>query len=534
MIRLAELYQRLDRTTRTGEKLAALEVYFREAAAEDAIWALYFLSGRKIKRAVSYRLLQEAATERCGLPAWLVGECRGMVGDLSETISLLLDPPECADPPALHELVERYLLPLPASDDAMRKRLINEAWDRLDPWQRFVFHKLLGGSLRLGVAQRLVVRGFAAAVGAEPEVVAHRLTGAWEPTASTYRMIVEGDEALDALRPYPFCLATAHDGDPSVLGQPGELAAEWKWDGIRAQLLHRQGRVGLWSRGEESIERSFPELVDAGRLLPEGTVLDGELLAWDFENAKPLGFASLQKRLNRVDVRPTLFGPEVPVIFLAYDLLQWGGEDWRGRLFDERRRGLEQVVAGLETPVVELSELVSFGSWEELAELRGSSRERGVEGLMLKKRDSLYVSGRKAGSWWKWKVTPHTIDAVMVYAQRGHGERAGVFSDYTFAVWDDGGELVAVTKAYSGLTNQEIDEITRWVRKHSIGRRGPVHVVEPELVFEIAFEGIQTSSRHRGGVALRFPRMLRWRKDKKPGEADTLASLRRLLDANGG
>ncbi|WP_428386408.1 ATP-dependent DNA ligase [Mucisphaera sp.] len=534
MKRFAHLYQQLDRTTRTSEKLAALEAYFTEVPPEDAIWALHFLTGRRIKRALPYKLLQDEAATRSGYPPWLVSQCRQMVGDLSETISLLLPhTPNDTDPPSLHELVEDLLLPLPISYDQQKRKLLNAAWDRLDPWQRFVFHKLLSGALRVGVAERLVIRGFAAAVNAQPEDIAYRLTGHWDPTPETYRRIVEGDTQLDALRPYPFCLATPHEGTPETLGDPADFQAEWKWDGIRGQLIHRQNQVGLWSRGDAAIQQAFPELADAARQLPDGTVLDGEILAWDHDNHKPQSFNALQKRLNRIDVRPTLFGPEIPVVFRAYDLLEHEGQDLRPQPLTERRTKLEAIINddNINPSLLTLSPTIPFTDWSDLTTLREQSRDRAVEGLMLKRLDSPYGTGRKTGLWWKWKVAPHTVDAVMIYAQRGHGERAGVFSDYTFAVWDDNNELVPVTKAYSGLTNEEIDKVSRWVRKNTLDRRGPIHRVNPQHVFEIAFEGIQASARHRSGVALRFPRMLRWRTDKQPEDADRLATLKKLLDA---
>lgn len=529
MKRLAQLYQRLDQTNRTSEKTEALRAYFEETPAQDAVWTLYFLSGRRIKRAVSYRILQEEAARRSDLPTWMLAECRQTVGDLAETIALLLPETEVQEPLSLNVLVERFLLPMPGSSDEQRRRLLNQAWDGLDAWQRFVFHKLISGSLRIGVAQRLLVRGFAAAVDVEPEVIAHRMTGRWEPTAETFRMLVEGDASLDALRPYPFCLATQQHGSPEALGEPNAYLAEWKWDGIRAQMIRRNGQTGLWSRGEEAIDGAFPELMDLGGQLPEGTVLDGEVLAWDFEQDRPMSFASLQKRLNRKEVPPTLFGPEIPVVFRAYDLLELDGVDLRGEPIVQRRRQLEEVVNGADDRLLGVSEVIGFETWEELGALREEARERGVEGVMLKRKDSAYQTGRRAGSWWKWKVAPHTVDAVLVAAQQGHGERAGVFSDYTFAVWD-GEELVTLAKAYSGLTNEEIDKVSRWVRSHTTGRFGPVHAVDPEHVFELAFEGIQESSRHKAGLALRFPRILRWRTDKKPAEADRLETLRKMLD----
>ncbi|QDU71858.1 ATP-dependent DNA ligase [Mucisphaera calidilacus] len=528
MKRLADLYRRLDQTTRTNEKRDALRDYFADAPPEDAAWTLYFLAGRRIKRAISYKLMQQEAARRSNLPDWIIPPCRQMVGDLGETLALLLPPNPDADPPPLHQLVEHYLLPLPQADEKTKRSLLNQAWDQLDPWQRFVFHKLISGSLRIGVGQRLLVRGLASAFDQQPEVVAHRLTGRWEPTPTAYRMIIEGDPALDAMRPYPFCLATQHDSSPDALGSPRDFAAEWKWDGIRAQLIHRKPGVGLWSRGDETIDKAFPELIELGRQLPPGTVLDGEILAWDHDHDRPHAFNTLQRRLNRTDVRPTLFGPEIPVRFVAYDLLEDRGDDLRDQPFTRRRARLEHHVSQTDDPLLVLSESIAFDTWAQLAALREEARDRRVEGLMLKRHDSSYASGRKTGIWWKWKIAPHTVDAVLVAAQHGHGERAGLFSDFTLALWDDD-QLVTVAKAYSGLTNKELETITRWVRANTTARHGPVHTVKAEHVFEIAFEGIQASKRHRSGIALRFPRILRWRTDKKHEEADQLHTLQQLL-----
>jgi DNA ligase-1 len=530
MRRFTDLYFRLDATTRTGEKVEALAEYFREVDPADGAWALAFLAGKRGRRPVSGPAMRAWAAAESGHPAWLVGECHEVVGDLSETIALLL--PEPTDPRdiPLAELVEQHIQPLAlVSDDEKCERLV-VLWRALDAPQRLVLHKLIGGAFRVGVQRRLLTRAIADAAGLDQAVVAHRLAGDWTPDADRFRALMAGDDAdADPARPYPFFLASQFDEEVRLfdarLGDVADWHAEWKWDGIRAQLIRRDGQTIAWSRGEELLEGAFPELRALGDAIPDGTVLDGELLAW--EGDTPLPFALLQRRLNRKRVEPTLF-PDVPVVFMAYDLLEHEGRDIRDEPLETRRSLLEEITQGADAEHLRLSPVIEASSWGELAALREQSRERGNEGLMLKRRGSAYAHGRTRGDWWKWKIDPYTIDAVMIAAQPGHGKRATLFTDYTFALWE-GEELVTIARAYSGLTDREIDEVDAWVRAHTLARHGPVRSVEPELVFELAFEGVQESARHKSGVALRFPRMARWRTDKPAGEADTIERLRALL-----
>jgi DNA ligase-1 len=405
------------------------------------------------------------------------------------------------------------------------------AWRALTARERFVWNKLITGAFRVGVSQQLLTRALAEVAGLDPAIVAHRLMGNWEPTAEFYRSLIAGQTgAEDHSRPYPFFLATPLEEEPSELGEVGEWLAEWKWDGIRAQLLHRGGQVFLWSRGEELITERFPELAELGRGLPPGTVIDGELLPWQGDAVMP--FAQLQRRIGRKTLGRKILA-EVPVVLMAYDLLEFGGEDWRVRPLNERRSQLADLVAAVPAQGRwRLSPAVPGATWEELASARQDSRARQVEGLMLKRLDSPYRVGRQRGDWWKWKISPHTIDAVLIYAQRGSGKRASLYTDYTFGVWDEG-ELVPVAKAYSGLTDAEIRQVDAFVRKNTVEKFGPVRSVTPELVFELAFEGIQRSARHKSGVAVRFPRILRWRTDKKAADADTLTRVKALLPPEG-
>ncbi len=527
----AELYAELDETTRTGEKVDALARYFASAAPEDAAWAVHFLIGRRPKRLVPARRLAEWAMEAAGVPEWLFAECHEAVGDLAETITLLLPPPtDARDDLPLHRWVEERLLPLRHEDEPGQRQAMQAAWAELSGPEAYVWNKLITGGFRVGVSQNLVVRALARAGGVEEPVVAHRLMGAWDPTADFYARIFGADTSdADASRPYPFYLAYALEGEPEALGDVGEWQAEWKWDGIRAQMIRRRGSVYVWSRGEELITERFPELARAAGLLPDGTVLDGEILPW--KEGRPLPFAQLQRRIGRKVLGPKILA-EVPVVLLAYDLLEIEGVDVREEPLHWRRARLEELIASLPTGATDrlpLSPIVPAAHWDDVTEAYHGARDRAAEGLMLKRRDSPFRTGRRRGDWWKWKVEPFTLDAVMVYAQRGHGRRASLYTDYTFAVWKDG-ELVPFAKAYSGLTDAEIRRVDAWVRRNSLQKFGPVRTVKPELVFELAFEGIQRSPRHKSGVAVRFPRILRWRTDKKPEDADSLETIVGLLE----
>ncbi len=554
MKRFAQLYSELDRTTRTNEKVAALKSYFREAPPADAAWALYFLCARKLPRAISSTSLRAIAAEESKLAPWLLDECYSAVGDLGETLALLLPRTKAQTSPPLHQLVAERLLPLRNGGQNGRELLL-QTWRELNGAERFVWNKLITGSFRVGVAQTLVARALAAVAGVEASIMAHRLMGQWQPNLEDFGRIVDGNASSghEVARPYPFFLASPLSDPVAELGDVQEWQIEWKWDGIRGQLIHRKNQVLVWSRGDEMVNDTFPEIVEAAKALPDGTVLDGEILAW--ANERPQPFGQLQRRLGRKAVSAKMQA-QFPVVFLAFDLLEWQGEDWRQRPLRERHRQLETIVqeamskpaakakgsSGVwETPdlfelsaasaprlPLRLSPLIQVGSWEELARIRGESRARNVEGIMLKRLTSPYGVGRPRGDWWKSKIEPLVMDAVLINAQLGHGRRASLYTDYTFGVWHDG-KLVPVAKAYSGLTEEEIAEVDKFVRANTEDKFGPIRAVKPELVFELAFEGIQESSRHKAGLAVRFPRMNRWRHDKKPQDADTLENLRALL-----
>ncbi len=526
----AALYTALDETTATNDKTAALVAYFRDAPPADAAWAVHFLSGRRPKRLVRAGDLRGWAGAEAGVPDWLFEESYHAVGDMAETIGLLLpDGGGGADRPLAYWVEERLLALRGLDANAQREALV-AAWRELGGRERYVWNKLITGAFRVGASQRLVVRALAEVSGISEEVIAHRLMGAWEPGPEFFARLVAADTRdADWSRPYPFFLAHALEQEPAALGDVGEWQAEWKWDGIRGQLIRRAGQTFVWSRGEDLLNGRFPEVEELAAFLPAGTVIDGELLPW--RDGAPLPFAQMQRRIGRKTLGRKVLS-DVPVVLVAYDLLEERGVDIRELPLAERRARLATLVGALPTGAsIRLSPVVAADSWEMLAAARLAARERGAEGLMLKRAGSAYGVGRRRGDWWKWKVDPLTVDAVLIYAQAGSGRRAGLFTDYTFGVWD-GDRLVPIAKAYSGLTDEEIRQVDAFVRRNTLEKFGPVRVVKPELVFELAFEGIQRSTRHKSGVAVRFPRMARRRPDKPASEADTLENVRRMIDAD--
>jgi DNA ligase-1 len=543
----ARLYEELDRTTSTNAKVAAMAAYFTQAAPGDAAWALFFLTQRKIKRLLPTRVLWELTMDLTGLPGWLLEHCYAAVGDGAELVALLVDHPGAEGvwgdrrvPPAqgasadslraskdlsLERWMEERVLPLKDMDLAAQARAMRDYWSGLDALQILVLNKIITGEFRVGASATLAIRALARVAGVSQPIMAHRVMGDWQPSADFFRHLIapEDDQRLDS-HPYPFFLASPLEQEPASLGPREEWVAEWKWDGIRAQVVRRGGATYVWSRGEELVTERFPEIVAGATHLPEGTVLDGEILAF---RGEVLPFAVLQTRIGRQKLTPRILS-DAPVALMAYDLLEEGGEDLRERPLAERRARLEAVLARADSSALLPSPVVAGAGWEDLARVREEARARNVEGLMLKRLSSPYRTGRRRGDWWKWKIAPYTIDTVLIYAHPGHGRRATLFTDYTFAVWDQG-ELTPVAKAYSGLSDAEIAELDAWVRRNTRERFGPTRAVEPTQVFELAFEGIAPSSRHRSGVAVRFPRILRWRKDKPAAEADTLEGVKALL-----
>jgi DNA ligase-1 len=528
----AEAYDEIDTTTSTNLKVSAIARYFRNAPPADAAWAAYILSGRRLKRFIGPALLKRWLVEESGLPQWLVDESYSTVGDLAESIALLTEdtsrPASAVPDTPLSTWIEERLLPLRQADEPRQREEIVQWWRTLPYRECFLLNKLLTGELRVGVSELLVTRALSEVLEVSRADVARRIMGEWYPSAEFWEGLRTGEApAADPSKPYPFYLASPFEAEIESLGSPADWQIEWKWDGIRGQVIRRQGQTFIWSRGEDIVTERFPEIVAAAAFLPDGTVLDGELVAWKSGAVQP--FAALQQRIGRKKLNQTIL-ESVPVHFLAYDLLEQDGEDLRALPLRERRGRLEALLSS-SPPVLGISPLVKAGSWEELAALRAESRSRSVEGLMLKALDSPYGTGRQRGAWWKWKIEPYSFDAVMLYAQPGHGRRSNLYTDYTFGVWD-GDQLVPVAKAYSGLSNAEIGQLDKWIRAHTTEKFGPVRQVEQTQVFELAYEGIAESSRHKSGIALRFPRILRHRTDKPAREADTLASLRAVLAAH--
>ncbi len=588
MKNFAQLVNILGTSTKTNERLEALSNYFATADDKDKVWVIALFTGRRPKRAVNSTKLWEWCGELTNLPTWLFAECYHSVGDLAETISLVLPenislsvdgqqssvdrslsfntqhPTSNSTSPVIRKLstdnsLSYYLetlISISKEDESIRKQFILESWSEMNQLERFVFTKLITGNFRIGVSQGLMVNALAKTTGMESSIIAHRISGNWDPSNITFdELLTEHASTTDHSKPYPFYLAYALQDEPGTLGEPEEWQAEWKWDGIRGQIIKRNNELFVWSRGEELITDKFPEYTHLKELLPDGIVLDGEILP--FNGEMPLPFAALQTRIGRKNVTKKQLS-EAPVAFFAYDLLEYNYEDYRNKPLHERRSRLEEIIQSItlsssnnqtstfnsqrettnEKPVtkneliIKLSPVIDFSSWENLAETRSHAREMGSEGLMLKRKSSIYQTGRKVGDWWKWKIDPLVIDAVMVYAQKGSGRRSNLYTDYTFAV-RDGDKLVTFTKAYSGLTDKEFAQVDAFVKRNSLEKFGPVRTVKPELVFEIAFEGIAASNRHKSGVALRFPRINRWRRDKKADEINTLDDLKEMLSMYG-
>ena len=523
----AEMVSEISTSTKTNDKLQSLINYFGTAPGADKVWIIAIFSGRRPRRAVNSRLMREWCTEILKIPDWLFNECYHTVGDLSETLALLL--PETKKADHVNENLADYLqqfIGIEKEDEEIKKKFIVQSWNQMDRDERFVFNKLITGSFRIGVSQKTIVNALSKVVDLTPSVIAHRISGNWDPSTTSFNdLLSESTSVSDFSKPYPFYLAYALDDDVAHLGPTIEWQAEWKWDGIRGQIIKRNHELFVWSRGEELMTDKFPEYFILKDLLPDGVVLDGEIIP--SVDGNPLPFSVLQTRIGRKNVgRKQLL--EAPISFFAYDLLEYNYEDWREKPLVERREKLEEIILPIENNAIQISEIIPFDSWEDLAGLRKKSRAMNSEGIMLKRKNSDYKVGRKRGDWWKWKIDPLTIDCVMVYAQKGSGRRSNVYTDYTFAV-RDGDKFITFTKAYSGLTDKEFAQVDHFVKRNSIEKFGPVRTVKPELVFEIAFEGIAASNRHKSGVALRFPRMSRWRKDKTVDEINTMDDLKEML-----
>ncbi len=521
----SNLFTKIEQTTSTNAKVSALVEFFEEAPDEDKIWAIALFTHRRPKRTISTAFLREWAVELANIPDWLFENSYHFVGDLAETITLIL--------PFNDNLVEKPLAQWITEIDALKqkgddykKQWVCESWQSLNKDQRFLFNKLISGGFRIAISQRVITKALSKYLEVGDSNLAHRLLGNWSPFNISFEQLMLAEDFRDTIsRPYPFYLASAIEMELEELGQMEEWSAEWKWDGIRGQYIYRHGEIFIWSRGEELVTERFPELHTVSKGIDYDFVLDGVILA--FNEGKLMNFQHLQKRIGSKTVGKKLL-KDVPVIFMAYDLIEFKGEDVRQKALQERREMLLDLVIQSESQNLILSEPIKINEWQDLRELMKVARAKKTEGFMLKNLSSPYRDGRKKGDWWKWKVDAYTIDAVMIYAQRGDGRRAKLFTDFTFALWN-GDRLVTFAKASSGLTDLELEEISQFVRKNTIEKFGPVRSISPELVFELAFEGIQKSKRHKSGIALRLPRITRWRRDKKASEANTLADIKVFL-----
>ncbi len=546
----ALLIKTLDSTNKTTLKVAALVDYFNKASATDKVWTIAILSHRRPPRPVNTTLLREWASELANIPLWLFEESYHIVGDLAETIALVIPTTTSTTEKKLTDYLEE-MIALKRKPDEAKKAYLLSNWKVLDYYERFVFTKLITGGFRIGVSQKLMTRALSKATEIDEDILAYKLMGNWDPNTITFQeLILEQNESDYLSKPYPFYLAYALEGEVTELDDVQNWSAEHKWDGIRSQVILRNDEIFVWSRGEELVTDKYPEFKSFVGVIPNGTVLDGEILP--FPKGQIGTFNDLQTRIGRKTISKALL-VNVPVILKAYDLLEWKGEDIRPLPFIERRKLLDKlykesvVSAKFNHPQKKvskielyrsnlpfhLSDTIYFDSWIDVAQERVRSREMRSEGLMLKRKDSPYLVGRKKGDWWKWKVDPLTIDAVLTYAMRGHGRRSNLFTDYTFALWTENEagekELVTFAKAYSGLTDAEFKQVDAWIKKNTLERFGPVRSVTPHHVFEIAFEGIAFSKRHKSGVATRFPRILRWRTDKTIHEANSLEDLKALI-----
>ena len=521
----AELISTLESTNKTNAKIDAMVHYLNTAPENDKLWFLALFTGKRPKRPVNTNLLKQWALEIIQLPEWLFLESYSSVGDLGETLSLILPPPENDIQKSLSQWMTE-LIHLKDQTDEEKKRYVTESWNGLDYTERFIFNKLIGGSFRIGVSKKLLITALSKYSDIDSSQLMHSIMGKWNVDEMNFDDLITGTNINpDNSKPYPFCLAYPLEKETQELGKPEEWQAEYKWDGIRGQLIKRNTEIFIWSRGEELVTPQFPELVTALEHIPGNFVLDGEILAVNDDEV--LNFNELQKRLNRKTITPKMLR-EIPVKVFVYDILEFNDEDLREKPLSERRKILENLIETYPVEHIKISGSVPFKNWDDLIAIRENSRENNSEGLMLKQKNSHYHSGRKKGDWWKWKVDALTIDAVLIYAQKGSGRRSGYYTDYTFAVKKDD-QLVTIAKAYSGLTDKEIMEVSRFVTKNSLEKFGPVRTVKPELVFEIAFEGIGFSNRHKSGVALRFPRIVRWRRDKKADEIDDIEEVKKLI-----
>lgn len=522
----AQFINALESTNKQTAKTQAIHNFLNEASEYDKKWLLALFTGKKPKRPVSTTLLKQWTLEITNIPEWLFVESYGAVGDLGETIALLLPPQTSSNDKPLHQWMTE-INNLRSLSEVEKKEYVLKSWSQLSTQECFIFNKLIGGSFRVGISSKGMINALAQYYALDESAVAHSIMGDWDMDNISFESLIKGEYTDTQLsKPYPFCLAYPLEGGIESLEDLEQWQIEYKWDGIRGQIIKRKEEIFIWSRGEELVTDQFPELVNAITTIPGDFVIDGEILA--IRDHTVLNFAELQKRLNRKNLTKKIL-EEIPIGFYTYDLLEINNIDIRDQKLQERRTQLQSLLSDHLSNTIQLSTIIESKVLKTIKSLRASARDINSEGLMLKHLSSAYHTGRKKGDWWKWKIDPLTIDAVLIYAQKGSGRRSGYYTDYTFAI-KDGEQLVTIAKAYSGLTDKEIQEVSKFVNKNAIEKFGPVRTVKPELVFEIAFEGIGYSSRHKAGVALRFPRILRWRKDKTLDDIDDINSVKALIN----
>ena len=537
--KFSKLFEDLDSNNSSNKKVNSLTKYFKLNNNLNNILTIYLLIGKKNKRFISGKSLREYYANIYKIPKWLIDECYSKVGDSAEVIALLLQDKilekNIKDDISLNELINEILPKLKKFDENKKKLYIKSLWEKISKDNQLIFNKILSGTFRIGVSKGLVVKAISNMTGVDESIILHRLMGELEPIEETYMFLINQkleQKELD-YKPYPFQLANTFDERIKETISVDKYQFESKWDGIRSQIIKRSNNISIWTRGEELVNKTFPELIKIISHFKNDFVLDGEILIWDENKNRPKNFSLLQKRLGRKS--PSLkIQKDLPVVFMAYDILEINGKDIRSKILSERRNILEKSFSNLISEdksiigKIKITKLHQISNWIDLEEVKNSARKSNTEGLVIKDKQSEYVPGRKKGNWWKYKIDPMQLDGILIYARPGSGKRADLYTDYSFGIWEDN-KLVKFANAYSGLNNEEIRELDKWIRRNTLEKFGPVRSVKPELVFEISFDNIQISKRHKSGIALRFPRITKWRRDKNIMEADNLENALKMI-----
>lgn len=519
----AELYKALKRNNRESDILELLIDYFSKVCERDKIWTLYILSEGKVKKKFRSQLLKECACEYTGIPDWLFEESYRFTGDLIETLSLILPEKETDSHRTLSGWMD-FVNTINLTDESEMKEKIIKAWKDLDHSEKYVFNKLITGSLRSGLKDKVLIKALSEFFNIEPNIIARRLKSEWHPDKISFKELFSGDDPNDVIsKPYAFFTEEVMETESEELGLPGDWLAEWKFTGIRVQIIFRQGDIFIWTEDEDLITDKFPEFENLKNILPEGTVFEGVLLCYG--NGKPLPLTYLKTRTGRKNInRKTMI--EFPVVFIAYDILEYNGNDIRHKVLAERKEIISNIKSQISnSELLKFSQEINFKDWEELRKMRAKSGDFKAKGILLKKKISVRLPECK-DKFLIWKPEPLSIDTVLIYAMKG--ERTDLFTEYTFGIWDEG-KLVSIAKVNSGLTEVEIREVSEFVKNNTLEKFGPVRTVKPELVFEIAFESISESKRHKSGLVLHLPGITRWKKDKKIEEVFILENLKKLI-----